>query len=113
MKAMQAGKLKHLVQVQRDVGVSTDTVGSPVRAWQSVRTTWAAIEPLATSGRELLQGAQITADMTHKLTLRYRATPAITPAMRVLFGSRIFQIGGVAHTEELQRETLLYCKEQV
>ena len=73
MKPMQAGKMEYRVLVQEDQGTTIDAAGSPVPNWVTVRHTWAAIEPISVSGRELFQGAQVMPDITHKITMRVNA----------------------------------------
>jgi SPP1 family predicted phage head-tail adaptor len=69
---MKAGKLRHLVNVMQPVDSMTAkaddeityTAGTPSQEW-------ASIEPL--QGRELQVANQIRGDLTHKITMRYRA----------------------------------------
>lgn len=113
MKAMEAGRLTKRIEIQEDAGTGLDAAGSPTRSWTTRRTTWASIEPLSQTGRETFQGAQIRPDLTHKIVVRFRSDVAIKPSWRVLYGTRVFEIGVIAHTEEAQRETIILAKELV
>ena len=80
------------MQVQRNVPASKDTFGARKENWVTVATVWAKIEPL--NSREILYGSQIQADVTHKLTLRYQASLALTADMRLVLGNRCFNLSG-------------------
>jgi SPP1 family predicted phage head-tail adaptor len=103
---MQAGGLRHRIDIEQNVG-TTDTFGATTDSWALFTTLWAAIEPL--SGRELLQAQQIQADITHRVRFRY--VSGVTAKMRVLYGSRIFNILSIINPEERNREITLACKE--
>lgn len=91
---MLAGKLRSRVIIQvRSTGA--DDAGQPVTTWQDYTTVWADIRLL--SGLETIradQGASIT-----KASIRIRYTAAlaagITPAMRVVEGTTVYQITAV------------------
>lgn len=88
---MRAGKLRHWVTIQQlPSGKSGQTsAGDPSSAWTEVISAWAAIDPL--SGREIREAAAAVQNVgTHLITMRYHA--GITAKMRVLFGSRVFNI---------------------
>jgi len=103
------GKLRHRVTLQEYKEV-LDQYGTPIdQGWQDVATIWASIEPI--QGREyvLLQNTQ--SELTTRIRIRYR--PEITPAMRVLYGTRVFNIQSVIDPEERHRELQLMCNEKV
>jgi len=104
---MNPGKLRHRVTIQEFVE-QMDEYGTPLGgAWQDVATVWAAVEPI--QGREyiLLQNTQ--SELTARVRIRY--CPGITPAMRVVYGDRIFDIQSVIDPEERHIELQLMCKE--
>jgi len=104
---MRAGELRHRVTIQEFVE-AVDQYGTPIgQDWQDVCTVWAAVEPI--QGREyiLLQNTQT--ELTARIRIRYRA--GIKPAMRVVYGQRIFNIQSVIDPEERHRELLLMCQE--
>lgn len=104
---MNASELRHRVTIQEFVE-QVDEYGTPTgQAWQDVCTVWAAVEPI--QGREyiLLQNTQ--SELTARIRIRYR--PGIKPAMRVVYGDRIFDIQSVIDPEERHIELQLMCKE--
>jgi SPP1 family predicted phage head-tail adaptor len=105
---IQPGKLRHSVTIQKLTG-TLDAAGQEVQAWETYGVRWAAIEPL--QGRELFSARQIHAEITTRITVRYLA--GVTPKMRVLFGSRTFDIQEVINPEERNAELQLMCIERV
>lgn len=106
---MRTGKLRHRVEVQR-YGTSYDPEGEPIQEWQLLAKAWAAIEPL--KGEEYFAAATIQAQISHKVTMRPPGIE-ITPADRIIFGSRIFEIESVINVEERNRELVLMCVEKI
>lgn len=107
---MQSGKLRHLVTIQRRVVGSPQatSTGQPDETWTAFLTDiHASIEPI--SGREYFAQRQVQGEVTHRVRLRYRA--GITSAMRVVFGSRVFDIASVIDFEERNIELQLMCVE--
>lgn len=100
------GDLRHLVQIQSR-STTQDTIGQEVTAWTTVATPFAKIEPAL--GQETLAGAAVTAAVTHTLTIRYRT--GITARMRVLYGTRVFEIVSVIDVEERHFWLELTCVE--
>jgi SPP1 family predicted phage head-tail adaptor len=103
---MRAGPLRQRVTI-KDKSVSQNTYGEEVITWTDVDTVWAAVEPL--SGREFLEGKQITAEVSTRIRIRYRS--GITPEMQVVFGSITYDIHSIIHIEEREREIHLMCQE--
>ena len=103
---MRIGKLRHRVTIQRPAD-ELDPLGAPV-GWIDVATVWASIEPLR--GREFWAAQQVNAEQTVKVGIRYR--PGVTSAMRVLHGSRIFElVAPPIDPENRHRELVLHCRE--
>jgi SPP1 family predicted phage head-tail adaptor len=67
---MNPGKLRFRLQIQ-EVTQTPDSFGEPVESWRTVATVWGNIEPL--TAVELWQSQMVQAQVSHKLTLRYRA----------------------------------------
>lgn len=111
--SIQAGKLNKRVIVQVNTP-SQDGFGQPIPSWSTHDTIWAAIDPLV--GAELVKAQQIAPEATVKITTRYRVDPNtnvvdITPANRILWGTRIFEINAVIDPLEKNEELRLLCKE--
>jgi SPP1 family predicted phage head-tail adaptor len=105
---IQPGKLRYPVIIQKLVG-TLDAAGQEVLTWQTHGTRWASIEPL--QGRELLSARLIQSEVTTRIRLRYLA--GVKAKMRVLFGSRVFDIQDVINPEERNIELQLMCIERV
>lgn len=104
--SMKIGKLRHRVTLQEYIS-SKDSFGAEVENWSDMATVWASVEPL--SGREYFAAQQVNAEISTKITIRYRA--GIKPIMHVLCKGRIFGILSVLNTEEKNTELILMCKE--
>lgn len=105
-------RYRNLVTIQRlDPNGSRDEYNVPQPGWVDVCQLWCAIEPLA--GREYYAAAQTQAELTHRITARYRSDIVIQPTMRALYGSRVLEIIGVADVEERHRWLELRCVERV
>ena len=87
-----------------------DYIGNQTETWAKVAETWAAIEPL--KGDERWAAAYAQATTTHRVTMRPPGIE-ITPAHRIIFGSRIFEIESVINVEERNRELVLMCVEKI
>lgn len=106
---MQAGKLRHRVTLQEQAAGSPQQLptGEPDVAWVNVATVWAEVRPLGV--RERFLSAQTQPEQTHLVRIRYRA--GVNAAMRVLFGTRKFDILGVINVDERNAELRLQCRE--
>lgn len=105
---MRAGELRHRITIQQKT-VVRDTYGGETVTWTNTATVWAAVEPL--SGREYFSAQQVQAEVNHRIRIRYRA--GITTTMRVLWGTRVFDILAIINLQERGREIHLMCKEVV
>ena len=84
-----------------------DSFGEAVPSYTTYATVWASVEPL--QGRELENAQQISAEITHKVTIRYNA--AVTSEHQVVYGERIIEIEAVLNPEERNEYLVLMCKE--
>jgi SPP1 family predicted phage head-tail adaptor len=75
---LQSGKLRYLVAIEQKTSAK-DSFGAPQELWSTVAQVYAGFETL--SGQELFAAQKINADVTHKITIRYRA--GIVADMRV------------------------------
>jgi SPP1 family predicted phage head-tail adaptor len=74
----------------------------------TLATRWAKIRTISGSERFRLQ--QLTPEAEHVVELReYLAT--VTEKMRVVYGSRTFEIERAVHDEMTHAWTTLYCRE--
>lgn len=105
---LNAGELIKAIAIEDDVGDTFSDSGEHVEEWQEFLTARAAIRPL--SGRELERALQIQPDVTHKVTIRYRS--GITTKMRILYGTRYFNILSVIDREEMKTALDILCRER-
>lgn len=105
---MEAGALRHRVTIQKK-SVTRNSYGEEVVTWVTHCQAWASIEPL--QGREFIEARLAQAEVTDRIKIRYQA--GIRPEMRVLFGSRVYDIQAVMTIEEIHREIHMMCKEQI
>ena len=103
---MEGGKIRHRVQLQSAV-YSRNDYGEPIPVWTTYGTRWAEVKDL--SGRELYQAQQINAEVTIGVKLRYMT--GIEPAHRLLFGSRILEIGAILNPDNRKIELNILCVE--
>ena len=104
---MRIGDLRKRVTIQQR-NVTRDAYGASIETWDPLVTVWANIEALR--GREYFNAAQVRAEVTHRIRIRY--LPNITPAMRVVEGNRTFDIQAVLEDNK-KRELMLIVKEVV
>lgn len=104
---MRLGEMRHRISLQ--VKTITKAEGIPQENWITLVTVWASITNI--SGKEYFQAASVQSEITTRIQIRYR--PEITPAMRVLYGSRLFNILSVIDKDERHHELELMCKEVI
>lgn len=90
-----ASRLRQRLTLQEEVR-TPDNAGGYVRSWKDVATLWAEIIPV--SGRERFFAGKIESPATHRILMRYRSD--ITPAHRLVFEKRAFNIRHVANVGE-------------
>ena len=105
---MRAGRMRHRLTIQT-VTETQNAVGELTRVWAEAVTVWGQVRPL--SGKETLTGEQITADVSHRVFVRYNENIAATA--RILWGTRVFEINAVLNADEIDRSMELLCKEVV
>lgn len=108
---MRAGEYRHRIKIQVQAGSPPqDAGGAPQTAWTDlVAGCWAAVEPLR--GRELLAAQQFSSEVTGQVRIRYRA--GITAGMRVLWGTRVYDILAPIDAQERHVELTLLVKEGI
>lgn len=99
--SLSAGKINHFVRIERLVR-TLDTNGDPVESWELVATVHAAIEPL--SAREFAASQAMQSQVSARITIRFRDD--VRAAMRIVHGSRIYNITGVLADKDSGREYL-------
>lgn len=109
---MNTGDYRRRVEVQQRVETK-NTLGEVEVNYQTIATRWCAIRPL--NGKELLAAAQVQADVSHEIRMRYLST--LTPKHRLIqVGSgRVFEIDSRFNPSEDKRTTemIVLVKERV
>jgi SPP1 family predicted phage head-tail adaptor len=107
---MRAGQLRHRVTFKEKV-VTRDTANAEVVTWRDVATVWAQIEPLV--GREFLDQAQMTNQITTRIRVRYVA--GLNNRMRIVWqpsdGTHTYEIDSIVTVQESRREMVCMCRE--
>lgn len=103
-----AGRRNKRITLQRLVTAPT-AGGETTDELMTVATAWAAIEPL--KGDEAWSARQQQATTTHTIGFVYVA--GVTPGMRAVYGSRVFQLESVVNVREENRELLCTATEVV
>src|SRR3989304_308704 len=101
-----AGRLNKRVTLQ-SATIARDDNGQPIETFANVAEIWAAIDPIR--GREYFAAQQVSADTTHRLTIRYRS--GVSVQNRLLFGSRVVRIEGVINPPARSARLELMCIE--
>ena len=102
------GAYRQRLYVQQEAPVA-DTAGGSTMAWNTINTVWASIEPI--TGWERLQAGKLRSAITHRIRMRYDNT--ITPDMRFVLGSRVFNIRAVINVEERNHALEILAEEGV
>jgi SPP1 family predicted phage head-tail adaptor len=105
---MRAGPMRHRITLETPAETQTPD-GSVTRTWAPFATVWASVEPLL--GREWFDAQREQADVSHRVRMRFLA--GVSHNMRVMLGSRVFEIESVINAGERNRELVLMCRESV
>lgn len=92
---MRAGLMRKRLVLQ-SLTETRDADGGVVTAWALLASVYAGIEPLTQNEKK--QGTRTEAMATHKIMMRYRS--GLTPSMRFLYGTRIFNIVEILNKNE-------------
>lgn len=105
---MRSGPLRHWVTI-RTYTKSRDSYGAEVETWADFADTWASVEPLI--GREYMAAKQISAEVSHKIRMRYIA--GLLPTMKIAWGAREFEIVSILNVQERNTEIVIMATEDV
>lgn len=103
---IRTGELNKRVTIQQYVETA-DTFGELDRTWSNLVTVWAKVKPISAS--ETYSAQQTGMTVNHEVWIRYRT--GIAPKMRVVYGSRTFEIDGVMNLDERGEFLILKCYE--
>ena len=108
---MNAGKLRHKITIKVQPP-GQDSYGEKVAdtvLWNDFHGCRAAIIPI--SGREFFTAQQVNATVTTRIEIRYKL--GITAGMRVVFGTKVYDIKAPLDLEEKHKEIHLMCEEMI
>lgn len=88
---------------------TTDDLGG-VSGYTTIATPWANIK--AVKGREVYKSQQVTAEISHMITIAYPKTYTVLAKMIVLFRNRKFEIMDVQNPDEGYVDLQLFCLER-
>ena len=91
---LAAGSLDQRVTIQSRTDV-IDAMGGVSSSWATLATVWAQVSPI--TGREFVSAEQTMSGATVRVRIRRRAD--VTPRMRLVHGSRIYDIQSVADVD--------------
>lgn len=110
---MRSGDLRHRVTFQSRATGDDSRDGSQLTAWVDVLVDVpTAIAPL--SGRELMAAQAVQSTVSHEISLRYHpvlTNPKTTAGMRIVFGTRVFNIQSAVTIDERRREMRILAEE--
>ena len=101
------GRFNKTVTIESATVARGADYANPQLTWSTLLTADAAIEPLM--GRELFEYREMQADLSVRIWIRQR--PGVTEKMRVVYGSRTFEIQSVIDPFEDGAFMQLMCSE--
>ena len=104
----EVGRLRYQVILQTQGGTA-DGMGGVTATWSNTATIWADIMPI--SATERTQADKVIGDITHKIIVRHRAITS--PNMRILYGTRVFNIVSVVNPDNSSSHLKLMAREQI
>lgn len=94
---IKSGQLRQTIAVQTNTD-SRDAFGGVTNSWGTAFTTRASINEIR--GTERAGSDQVTYDKGYRIIFRVDPDQTVTPANRIVFGSKTFDIESVADFEE-------------
>lgn len=106
---MEAGKLRHRITIKKLAVTQDSTTGEMTEGWTTFDTVWASVEPL--SVKEFIAAAATQSQIAARIIIR--PLTGILPSMRVVHGSRTYNIIGVLPDKESGLEYLTLAVSEV
>ena len=105
---MRAGSLDKKVVIEK-YSEGSDDFGEVTNTWESFASTYVSIVPLR--GREHFSSKGVKSEVSHKIELRYM--DGIDSSMRIVYGSRVFNIESVINVREKNRTIEIMATEVI
>ena len=103
---MRAGNLRNYIAIQQPIE-SQDANLELILTWSTFAQLWGEILPL--TGREYWYSKQVTSEITGSIKIRYIS--GITTKMKVIDGTKTYDIEAVIDVENRHEELVLLVKE--
>lgn len=112
---MRTGQLRHRILIRENTP-SVDAYGERSESWGDVEEVWARVEPI--SGSEFLRADRTTANVTHRITMRYRddlgtGDTEMSPRYQLTYDGRTFEPVRVIDMDERHRWVEVLAQEVV
>lgn len=105
-KKTLVGEMNRRIMLQYKTEIDDGYGGKKVE-WFDHAAVWAKVEPL--SGREYFEAHQTQAEVTHRVTTRYRED--IDETMRIVYGEKILEIEAVLDVESAHQRLAIMARE--
>lgn len=106
---MRRGLQRCLVTIQQSTPTRTAS-GQATDVWSTYKQAWGSLNPVR--GGETFRSRQVHAEADSVLEFDWIDAQAVTPRMRVTYGSRTFDILTVANIGERNRRVRLDLRER-
>jgi SPP1 family predicted phage head-tail adaptor len=108
---IQAGKLRHRIDIQTPVHTQDPVTGANIKTWQTThQSVPASVEPL--SVKEFLQSKAEQSETSVRMMIRYRE--GLTADMRIVYRGKYYDPQGFLTDRESGREYItIPCSEGV
>ncbi|WP_345993760.1 phage head closure protein [Sulfurimonas sp. HSL-1716] len=103
---MRSGNLKHKVEIKQHTG-TRDTFGGVADDDVLFATVYVSIVPL--SGKEYFVSKSVNSEVTHQIEMRF--IPGVTPDMKIVYGTREFDINSVINVREANKTLQIMATE--
>ncbi len=98
-------RLRHRITIEQ-LTVTRDAIGGVMETWSALhQNVPAEIVPL--SGREFIAAQSTQSSVSLRITVRYLA--GLTPLMRVVHGSNVYNVEAVLPDPSMRRHMTLMC----
>lgn len=109
---MRAGQYRRRIELQSSASTEQDESGQLRKdynqiLWTTYATVWARV--VALQGQEAVNAKQLVANVTHQVTIRYRA--GVSPQHRILYDGKRLEIQSALPTED-KSDLVMLCVEQ-
>ena len=106
--ALNLGAMRHRIGIQAKT-TARNTAGGLVETWTTSSTVWGQVIPLA--GSEKIRAMAVDSRLSHKVRMHHGDASSVTPAMRLTYDSRTFEIHVVVNRGEMDAEVEMLVSE--